>query len=702
MTIHDNIDNFLAADLHGDLSEDERSTLHAHLVECADCRKAHQETKIMNKVLEENLANEKPDPTFEQRMLSEFRNRVPQKNGGLTAIIINLMRLRATQITAVAAMLLALFQVGRVLTREWRPYPYGEAQTATTLPIPEKDSLQDLRMKLAGYDTDRLRREYDKPEQLAELDLDGITTGKVGGIKGYGKVKTRADAAAQAAPVAPQEQARSASADESGDHQAVESEAYAAPSEEKVIVTGSNVAASDFLAQNVASAAPESGRKLIRNAGIDLEVASFTESAQKVAGIANEEQGYVASTHSQGQENGKLLGLVVVKVPPGNLDRFLQKVRGIGKVKNQTIETEDVTKTYFDTEARLKNARVMEQRLIEMLKTKTGKVSDLLEVEKELGRKREEIEKMQGDLKLWDSQIQFSTVRISLAEQDLEEPAEFLLKERAQLSLYTPEVEKIYNDIKAFASPKVQITNAQIDRDNTGRVSARISLLIAPEESDATISKVKAIGRVENFQVQTERVAQSGNGMSETARTKRDKVELNVTISRDEQEQSFQQTSLRIRTGSVDEKTKALRDVAEKQGGRVRSSTFSRDPDGREIGNVSLRLPMRNYEALMQSLGSLGKVENVSVRRQDNTGGRIDEANAPADLSIQVYSQGNIVSHNSGLLATLRRTIDQSASAIMWSLRMIGVAIAFLAPWVAALIGLVWIIWRVARARRRD
>src|SRR5881392_3897641 len=113
---------------------------------------------------------------------------------------------------------------------------------------------------------------------------------------------------------------------------------------------------------------------------------------------------------------------------PGNLDRFLGKLRGLGELKNQSISTEDVTKAYFDTDSRLKNARVMEQRLIDMLKTKTGKVSDLLQVEKELGRVREEIEKMQGELKYWDSQVQFATVTISLAEKDMEEPAAFLIK----------------------------------------------------------------------------------------------------------------------------------------------------------------------------------------------------------------------------------------------------------------------------------
>jgi hypothetical protein len=342
----------------------------------------------------------------------------------------------------------------------------------------------------------------------------------------------------------------------------------------------------------------------------------------------------------------------------------------------------------------------MEQRLIDMLKTKTGKVSDLLQVEKELGRVREDIEKMQGELKYWDSQVQFATVTISLVEKDMEEPAAFLLKERSQLALYAPDVEKIYNDIKALASQKVQITNAQLNRDSSGRISATMSMLIAPEESEAVIGRTKGLGRVENFQTQTERIAQGGSGMSENAKTKRDKVELNITISREEQEQALQQTSLRIRSSSVDERAKELRALAEKQGGRVRSSTFNRDTDGRELANVWLRVPMKNYVSLMQTLNSLGKVENVSVQRQDRTGTQVDEANAPADVSIQVYSQGNIVSHESGPLATLRRTLAQSAGAILWSLRMIGVAIAFLAPWVIAIVVIVWITKRVIRARR--
>ena len=140
-------------------------------------------------------------------------------------------------------------------------------------------------------------------------------------------------------------------------------------------------------------------------------------------------------------------------------------------------------------------------------------------------------------------------------------------------------------------------------------------------------------------------------------------MQLNITIWQDNQEAARQQTSLRIRASDVTEQSRLLREVAEKQGGRVRSSSFSRDPNGHEYANVALRVPVQNYAALMQSLSALGKLENLRVRRDDRPNSHIDERSAPADISIQVYSQGNLIAEGSGLPATLRRTIQQGASA---------------------------------------
>jgi hypothetical protein len=670
-TIHEQIDELLAADLHGELSATERDAFHAHLVDCAECRQAFQEEKNMHKVLNETIADKKADTGFEQRMVARFRDRVPQRPG-LIQLVTNLVRLRAVQLTAAAALLLSMVQVGRVITGESMT-PAVRREDATTL----EESGLSKSAPGARRDADVLTAKTDARERGPDRSATSNSTSVAGIV------------AQNPAPPLPQDIALKAPATKAKKAESKDERSESLPKE-----------GPEEPASTSTTSSPTANRKLVRNATAELEVGSFEEAVQKITGFAAEEKGYVSTSSSEKQANGKLSGQVVVKVLPDNLDKFLLKLRGLGELKNQALATEDVTKAYFDTESRMKNARLMEQRLIEILKTKSKDVADLLEVEKELGRVREEIETMQGELKFMDSQVQFATVTIQLSEKNMNIPAAFLLKERAQLALYAPEVEKTYNDIKALASPKVQITNAQINRDNTGRVSGYVYMLIAPDESEAIISRVKAMARVENFQVQTERVAQGGDGLGENAKTERDKVVLNITISREEQEQALQQTSLRIRSSDVNEKTKELRDLAEKQNGRIRSSSFARDPNGREVANVSLRVPMKNYSVLMQSLNALGKVENVSVRRDDRPDAQVNQADAPADVSIQVYSQGNIVSEETGVIATLRRTIGQGAGALMWSARMIGVALAFVAPWVLAIVGVGWVMRRISRARR--
>lgn len=72
---------------------------------------------------------------------------------------------------------------------------------------------------------------------------------------------------------------------------------------------------------------------------------------------------------------------------------------------------------------------------------------------------------------------------------------------------------------------------------------------------------------------------------------------------------------------------------------------------------------------------------------------------APADISLQIFSRGKIVSEQTGITATIRRTLGQGVAALMWSVRMIGVALAFLVPW-ALTLGLVgWLVSRIARRR---
>jgi len=679
VTIHENINEFLAADLHGELSESEREELHTHLMECAECRSLHKEEQLTHRVLQATVERAKPPLGFEQRMISSFRNRVPNRSPRLSGFFVNALRWRAIQAVAVAALFFTLVQMGRILSGDagfnFAPLlgflPRMQAETSSASANEAMPARVDVKKK--------------------ETDRSSFSGGFAGG-QNASSTEDKAVGRKQTEPI-----------DSYGTEDIPQT-----PEQERVIVTGSHTSTSEETSPSPAETSPSpigpvasaDNRKLVRNAKVDLEVKNFDEALQSIRALASDGRGYVATTSSQKQENGKLRGEIIVKIFPENLNDFLTNLRKLGDLKNQTLATEDPTKQYVDTDARLNNARLLETRLIELLKKKSDDVEDLLAVEKELGRVREQIEQLQGELKFMDMQVRFATVTISLAEKDMETPAGFLLKERVQLSLFAPDVEKIYAEIQGLASPSVQITNATLDRDDAGRINARVSILIAPENADDVIAKVKSLGRVENYQLQSERIARGGEGMSQEAKTERDKMQLNITVWQDDQEAARQQTSLRIRASDVTEQSRLLREVAEKQGGRVRSSSFSRDPNGREYANVALRVRMQDYAALMQSLSALGKLENLGVRRDDRPNSQIDEKSAPADISIQVYSQGNLVAEGAGLPATMRRTIEQGAVALMWSVRMIGVALAFLAPWIIALAAAIGIVRGVRRSRR--
>jgi Domain of unknown function (DUF4349) len=70
-----------------------------------------------------------------------------------------------------------------------------------------------------------------------------------------------------------------------------------------------------------------------------------------------------------------------------------------------------------DLQARLKSARATEQRLIELLETRTGKLQDVLEAERELARVRGEIESMQGQSAILVHRVNYATVQVDLSEE---------------------------------------------------------------------------------------------------------------------------------------------------------------------------------------------------------------------------------------------------------------------------------------------
>src|SRR5208337_3369713 len=129
---------------------------------------------------------------------------------------------------------------------------------------------------------------------------------------------------------------------------------------------------------------------VIRSGEIEFEIQSFDGAVAAVTRlVADIKGGYVDTVNSEKLPNGKVRGAVVVRVPPEALDNLLLDLRKelgkVGELKNLRVGSQDITKQYNDLESRLRAARTMEERLLQIIKTGKGEIKDLLQAEKELG-----------------------------------------------------------------------------------------------------------------------------------------------------------------------------------------------------------------------------------------------------------------------------------------------------------------------------
>jgi hypothetical protein len=105
-----------------------------------------------------------------------------------------------------------------------------------------------------------------------------------------------------------------------------------------------------------------------------------------------------------------------VKVPAARFDDLIAGLRPLGRLESVNVSAQDVGEEYVDVTARIANARRLEERLIDLLANRTGKLQDVLNVERELARVREEIERYDGRLRYLRSRTSLSTLSVSLHE----------------------------------------------------------------------------------------------------------------------------------------------------------------------------------------------------------------------------------------------------------------------------------------------
>lgn len=164
------------------------------------------------------------------------------------------------------------------------------------------------------------------------------------------------------------------------------------------------------------SQAQQATGMLIRSGHAVIEVDSVQVAIARVRRLAQESGAVVANTMLQTGNEQQRIASLELRVPSDRFDAVVNGLTPIGKVQSVNVSAQDVGEEFVDLTARLANARRLEARLIELLANRTGRLTDVLTVERELARIRETIERYEGRLRYLQTRVSVSSLTVQVHE----------------------------------------------------------------------------------------------------------------------------------------------------------------------------------------------------------------------------------------------------------------------------------------------
>jgi hypothetical protein len=158
---------------------------------------------------------------------------------------------------------------------------------------------------------------------------------------------------------------------------------------------------------------PSADRARIVTVTMGLRVADLDRAMDEIRRDVAASGGYVEGSNLSAGDGGS--ASMDLRVPADRASATRASLRKLGSVTSESETVQDVTEQRADLGARLRAARAQEDRLLEIMKNKTGSISDVLESEKELARVRENIEKLEAEQRTMEGQIAMATIHLTLA-----------------------------------------------------------------------------------------------------------------------------------------------------------------------------------------------------------------------------------------------------------------------------------------------
>jgi hypothetical protein len=156
---------------------------------------------------------------------------------------------------------------------------------------------------------------------------------------------------------------------------------------------------------------------IARTVSLSIVVKDFESSHTALDAILARHKGYAASLNVSTPQDAARTLQASLRIPAPQLASAVTELKALGRVEGESQNGEEVTQQHADLVARIKNDRETELRLQDILRTRTGKVKDVLEVEQEIARVRGEIEQMEAEQKTLEHRVDFATIDLRLSEE---------------------------------------------------------------------------------------------------------------------------------------------------------------------------------------------------------------------------------------------------------------------------------------------
>ncbi|HMJ17230.1 MAG TPA: DUF4349 domain-containing protein [Gemmatimonadaceae bacterium] len=155
---------------------------------------------------------------------------------------------------------------------------------------------------------------------------------------------------------------------------------------------------------------------IIRTGQAFIEVEKVDPAVLKIRQLAAQVGGYITNSSMSGGHDQIRQATLELKIPSPKYNDAVESLSTIGKVETVTSNAQDVGEEFVDVTARVTNSKRLEERLISLLANRTGKLDEVLRVERELARVREEIERYEGRLRYLSTRVAMSTLTITVHE----------------------------------------------------------------------------------------------------------------------------------------------------------------------------------------------------------------------------------------------------------------------------------------------